>query len=35
MKSAKRKAIAQNLKFKYIILSIEFDLFYFGYYITK
>jgi len=35
MKSAKSKAIAQNLKFKYIILSIEFDLFYFEYYITK
>jgi len=28
MKSAKRKAIAQNLKFKYIALSIEFYLSY-------
>ena len=25
MKSAKLKAIAQNLKFKYIVLSIDFD----------
>jgi len=28
MKSAKRKTIAQNLKFKYIVLSIDFHLSY-------
>ncbi len=35
MKSAKRKAIAQNLKFKYIALSIKFYLSYLVYYIAK
>jgi len=35
MKSAKRKAIAQNLKFKYIVLSIDFHFSYLVYYITK
>ena len=35
MKSAKPKAIAKNLKFKYIILSIEFYLSYLVYYNNK
>jgi len=35
MKSVKRKAIAQNLKFKYIVLFIEFYLSYLVYYIAK
>jgi len=35
MQSAKRKAIAQNLKFKEIVLSIEFYISYFVYYIAK
>ncbi|GAI56230.1 unnamed protein product, partial [marine sediment metagenome] len=34
-KSAKRKVIAQNLKFKYIVLSIGFHLYYLVYYIAK
>jgi len=34
-KNEKRKAIAQNLKFKYIVLSIEFHLSYLVYYIAK
>lgn len=35
MKNAKRKAIAQNLKFKYIVLSIKFHLSYLARYIAK
>jgi hypothetical protein len=35
MKSAKRKVIAQNFKFKYIVLSIGFYLYYLVYYIAK
>ena len=35
MKSAKRKAIAQNLKFKYIVLSIDFHLSYLVHNIAK
>jgi len=35
MKSAKRKTIAQNLKFKYIVLSIEFNLSYLVCFISK
>ncbi|MBA7471998.1 hypothetical protein ES707_07313 [subsurface metagenome] len=34
-KSAKLKAIAQNLKFKYIVLSIDFHLSYLACYIAK
>ncbi|GAF71834.1 unnamed protein product, partial [marine sediment metagenome] len=34
-KNAKRKAIAKNLKFKYIVLSIEYRLSYLVYYIAK
>jgi len=34
-KSAKLKAIAQNLKFKYIVLSIDFHLSYLAGYIAK
>ncbi|GAG70535.1 unnamed protein product, partial [marine sediment metagenome] len=34
-KSAKRKAIAQNLKFKHVVLSIEFHHSYLSYYIAK
>jgi len=33
--SEKRKAIAQNLKFKYVVLSIEFHHSYLIYYIAK
>ena len=35
MQSAKRKAIAQNLKFKYIVLCIDFHLSSPTYYIVK
>lgn len=35
MKNAKRKAIAQNLKFKYIVSSIDFHLSYLACYIAK
>jgi hypothetical protein len=33
--SEKRKAVAQNLKFKHIVLYIEFHLSYLAYYIAK
>ena len=35
MESAKRKSIAQNLKFKYVVLSIEFSLSSLACYIMK
>jgi len=35
MKSVKLKAITQNLKFEYIVLSIEFHYSYLVYYVAK